>query len=93
MKRGRESFMGDQQIARFGFCTFEPSSPRLPLLLVDGLEQDVVLLSASRKQNTVFFQQALVFHQPFLDVGGGGFVHPDVEKHSSLRCPRGCHGC
>ena len=85
--------MGDQQIAGSGFCAFEPSSPRFPMLLVDGFEQVVVLLPASRKQNAVFLQQAPVFNQSFLDVGGGGFVHPDVEKHNSLLWRRGRHGC
>ena len=92
MKRGRQRFMGDQQIARPDFRTFQPSSPWFPSLLDDGLEQGVVLLSASRKQNAVFLQQIPIFHQPPLDVSGGGFVHPDVEKHGSLRWRRGRHG-
>ena len=83
-------FMGDQQIAGSGFRTFEPASPWLPLLLFDCFEQGYVLLSARRKQNPVLLQQAPIFHQSSLDVGGCGFVHPDVEKNGSLS--RRLHG-
>ena len=92
IQRARQSFVGDEQIAVPDVRTLNPSAPRLPSLLGNGLQKFVVLLSASRQKDTVLSQQAPVFSEPSLDISGRGFVHPDVEKQRSLGWRRERHG-
>ena len=76
IQRARQSFVGDEQIAVPDVRTLNPSAPRLPSLLGNGLQKFVVLLSASRQKDTVLSQQAPVFSEPSLDISGRGLCIP-----------------